>query len=335
MKGSRFGWMLALLLLTGMAGTAAAQDKNKQKKGAVEKIEGQSSVSVEIPAVTVNVVVTDKDGNLVTGLTRDFFKVYEDGVAQEITNFFPDTKAVNLVIVLEASRLIQGIERDFWSAMMDLIHNLRPDDYCALVTYDLKPRIAVDFTLDKNKIMNEANMSLYFQGFSESALSDAVTFVINRMHDVEGKKAVILLSTGLDTFSKTTYSKALDIAATSDTVIYAVSMGQLTRTVNDPYYSSGTLSDFMMADLRLKSFAKKTGGMAYFPRFPSEYPSVFRNINMYIRYQYTLAYRPTNQKPDGKNRKIKVEATADIDHDDKPDKLKVNHKEGYKVEVVD
>ena len=319
----------AMAFLLVASGLALAQEKEK-KKGQDEKVEGITSVSINIPTVTLNLTVTDKEGNLVTGLTKDYFKVYEDGQPQEITNFFQDESPVNVVLLMESSRLIGGIEQEFWYATMDFIRNLRKDDYCALVTYDIKPRIAVDFTQDKGKIMNEANISLYFQGFAESALSDAVVFVLNRMRDVKGKKAVVLLSTGLDTFSRTTYPKALTFAGESDTVLYAISMGQLARLVNEDAYSSVTSSEFLMADLRLKSFAKRTGGFAMFPRFSSEYPAVFRDVNMYLRFQYTLAYRPTNQKLDGKARKIKVEAMADVDHDGKPDVLKVACKDSYK-----
>jgi VWFA-related protein len=321
--------LFTVTLLLVAAGFAPAQEKEK-KKGQDEKVEGLTSVSVNIPTVTLNLTVTDKDGNLVTGLTREYFKVYEDGQPQEITNFFRDDSAVSVVLLMESSRLISGIEQDFYYAVMDFIRNLRKDDYCALVTYDIKPRIAVDFTQDKGKIANEANISLYFQGFSESALSDAVVFVLDRMKEVKGKKAVVLLSTGLDTFSRMTYSKALGIAGESDTVLYAISMGQLVRMLNEDAYSSVTRSDFLMADLRLKSFAKRTGGFALFPRFSSEYPAVFRNVNLYLRFQYTLAYQPSNQKLDGKTRKIKVEAMADVDHDGKPDVLKVACKDSYK-----
>lgn len=327
--------LAAAVLLGAVIGLGVAQDDadkaRKGQKGKDEKIEGYTSVSVNIPAVTLNVVVTDKDGNLITGLDKSYFKVYEDGQPQELTNFFPDLSPINVVLVLESSGVIYGLEYDFWYAVLDFVKNLRPDDYCALITYDIKPRIAVDFTLDKQKIVREANISLYYKGFNESALADVVIFTIDRMREVQGKKAIIMLSTGLDTFSKKTYDDALKAAATSDTVIYAVSMGQLERTINEPLYSSATRSDLLMADLRLKSITKKTGGIAFFPRFSSEYPSVFRNLNMYLRYQYTMAYTPTNQKLDNKNRKIRVEAEADINRDGKPDKLKVSHKESYKA----
>jgi len=109
-------------------------------------------------------------------------------------------------------------------------------------------------------------------------------------------------------------------------------MGQALRLVHESRIPLEYEADLKFADLRLKMFAKNTGGLAFFPRFFREYPSIFKNISMYLRYQYTLAYEPENQKLDGKKRKIKVEAFCDLNDDGKPEKLKVRHKKSYKVE---
>ncbi|MBN2432097.1 MAG: VWA domain-containing protein [Acidobacteria bacterium] len=330
---ARFGPIIVLLTFAAFcSGTISAQQKEKQK-GQEEQVEGVSSITVKIPAVTVNVTVTDKRGNLIKGLTKDYFKVYEDGKEQEITNFFPDEAPLSIVLLLETSRQIQGLEYDYWYATLDFIRNLRREDYCALVTYDMKPRIAADFTLDKNKIISEANVNLYFKGFNESNLSDAIIFVLERMAEVDGKKAVVLLSTGLDTFSKRNYDDAIEVAESSDTVVYAISMGQLVRLRYETRMSDILQSDFRFADLRLKTFAKITGGESYFPRFATEYPAIFQNILLYLRYQYTLAYTPRNQDTDDEKRKIEVKAFFDMDGDGKMDELKVRHKKTYRVAI--
>lgn len=324
--------LAALWLLCAFAAPASEPPTRKplEEKGKTEKVESATTVQVESPIVRVNVTPMDSDGNMVTGLTEENFTVYDRGAPVKIENFFPDASPVNVVLLMEASRQIEGLENDYWYAALDFMKNLREDDYVALVAFDIKPTIAVDFTQDKNKISREVNMRLYFKGFSDSCLGDAVAFALDRMADVEGKKAVVLLSTGLDTFSKLTYDKVISRLAESETVIYAVSMGQLARTLNDGYYPDDLRSDLLMADLRLKSFAQKTGGAAFFPRFTTEFPSVFKNINIMLRHQYTLAFRPASP-PDGKFKKIKVEAVADLKHDGKPVKLKVRHREGYRL----
>ena len=81
----------------------------------------------------------------------------------------------------------------------------------------------------------------------------------------------------------------------------------------------------------LKEFAKATGGAAFFPRFTSEFPGIFQTISLLTRNQYSLGYVSTSGKKDGEFRKIKVEVNVDVDGDGKPDKLKVNHREGYKA----
>lgn len=323
---SRIGFLA--LSLAALCSFAPPQ---KPTKGETPKAAPGTTVTVEIPAVSVNVVVTDRKGNLITGLSRENFKVFDEGVEQEVTNFFPDKSAVSVVLLMESSRIITSLETDFWDAVDDFARFLRPDDYCALVTFDNRPRIAVDFTQDKNEVVKEARSRIFFKGFRDSCLSDAVIFVLDRMKEVQGKKAVVLLSTGLDTFSRATYSQALERAAAADTVIYALSMGQLTRAVNDMRYSDEFRAELNMADLRLKSFARKTGGEAFMPKFVTEYPSIFRIINLLIRHQYTLAFQPTGVKADGKFHKIRVEAAADIDHDGKPDTLKAVCREGYRA----
>jgi VWFA-related protein len=328
---ARLDMRITLLVIAILCvGTIQAQQKEK-RKGQDEQVEGVTSITVNIPAVTINVTVTDKHGNLIKGLTRDYFKVFEDGKEQEITNFFPDEAPLNIVLLMETSRQIQGLEYDYWYATLDFIRNLRREDYCALVTYDMKPRIAADFTLNKNKIISEANVNLYFKGFNESNLSDAIIFVLERMADVDGKKAVVLLSTGLDTFSKRNYGDAIEVAESADTVIYAISMGQLVRLRYETRMSDILQADFRFADLRLKTFAKVTGGESFFPRFATEYPAIFKNILLYLRYQYTLAYTPQNQDTNDDKRKIEVKAFYDMDGDGKMDELKVRHKKNYRV----
>ncbi len=301
----------------------------KPGQGAPERPEAATGITVQTPLVMVNVVVTDEKGNLVRGLEKEHFRVFDEGVEQKVTNFFTEKAPINVVLAMECSQVITGLETDFWDAVDAFAEYLRPEDYCALVVFDNRPRIAIDFTDNIRKMVKEARSRVFFKGFRDSCLSDAVIFVLDRMKDVPGRKAAIFLSTGLDTFSRATYQKALDAAGASDTVLYAVSMGQLSRTLNDYRYADETRAEFNMADLRLKSFAKRTGGEALFPRFITEYPSVFRGINQLIRHQYTLAFQPSDARPGKKLRKITVEVAADINNDGKPEKLRTICREGY------
>jgi VWFA-related protein len=168
--------------------------------------------------------------------------------------------------------------------------------------------------------------------YHESNLSDAVIEALDRTQEIEGKVAVILISTGLDTFSRHTYDDALKKCKEANASIYAIGLGQRYRILAE---ASGRMSneasvELAMADNRLRSFADLSGGAAYFPRMESELPSIFGNISELLRNQYSIAYASSNTKKDGKFRKIRVDVSADLkDAKGKPLKLKVITRKGY------
>ena len=146
--------------------------------------------------------------------------------------------------------------------------------------------------------------------------------------------AVILLSTGLDTFSRHTYDEALDKCKQANASIYAISLGQYYRLRLEArgYLSSEARMNLLMADNRLRSFADLSGGAAYFPRFQSELPTIFKNISQMLRSQFSIAYSSTNTNKDGKFRKIRVDVNTPLtDTKGKPLKLKVITRKGYKA----
>jgi VWFA-related protein len=169
----------------------------------------------------------------------------------------------------------------------------------------------VDFTSDKKAIYGALN-TLRIPGFSETNLFDALYDTLDRLDRIEGRKEIILISSGLDTFSRMTYDKVLKkIKATPNVTIYTISTGFLWRTYMESRgggMSAATRNlDFLQADNEMSTFAKLTGGRWFSPRFEAELPDDFREIASAVRNQYTLTYRPTNGKRDGSYRKLKVE----------------------------
>jgi VWFA-related protein len=151
--------------------------------------------------------------------------------------------------------------------------------------------------------------------------------MMDRLDRVEGRKYVILISSGRDTFSKLNYDDVLKkLKETQDVTIFAISTGQWVRIMADPYMSGTARLDYLQADNQMNTFARMTGGRAYFPRFEGALRDVFGDIAESIRNQYTLAYRPTNSKQDGKYRKIKVEVT-----DEAGQPLRVKNQKGKDV----
>jgi VWFA-related protein len=156
---------------------------------------------------------------------------------------------------------------------------------------------------------------------------------------LEGRKAIVTIASGYDTFSKLTFDKTRKALQESGVPIYAIGIGEALREWYDAHGAMGPIArlDALQANNNLRVFAKETGGMAFIPRFYGEFPSIFRSISDALRHQYVLTYNPTNQVRDGKFRKIKVElinpATGEalriVDEKNKPIKYQIISKNGY------
>ena len=307
-----------------------AQREGKPIEEQEEKPQGRASISVAVEQVQVDVTVQDKNGNLIQGLRKEHFKVYEEKVEQTVTFFTPIEAPITAVLVTEYSSVIPWEWLyEAWLGSHLFADQMRPEDWIAVVAYDIRPEILVDFTQNKAEVYN-ALRKLNYPAFRESNLYDAVYDVLDRVADLEGKVAMVLVSSGLDTFSKKNLDQIMDKVKEANVVIYPISLGGNARIRND--YGTSTRMNLYQAEAVLKYFAKYTGGVAYFPRFVQEYKGIFQTISALLRNQYSLGYVSTNTKKDGKFRKIKVEVVADIDGDGKPDKLKVHHRQGYLVE---
>ena len=296
------------------------------------------SIKVEVPLVTLDVLVTSKDGQTIPGLRQENFKILEDGQQQTISSFNQSKAPMTAVLLIEfaSSPIFHQLQQYYYmydalNAAYTFASGLQKDDYVAVVSYDMKPHILVDFTNDKRSVTGALNM-LRIPGFSERNLFDATFDTIDRIDRIEGKKYIILVSSGADTFSKLTYDQILKkIKSTKDVTIYPVSIGWYYREQRDSrgMASGATEVGWLQNDNQLNTFAKLTGGRAYFPRFEGELPGIFQEISADIRNQYTISYHPTNAKLDGTYRKLKVEVQS-------PDggPLKVRDQKGKEVKMV-
>lgn len=304
-----------------------------------KKIEGMPdySIKVDVPLVNLDVLVTTKEGQFVPGLHKENFKISEDGVQQTITNFNQATAPITAVLLVEFASTNYSFVRDAVIGSYTFAQTLKKDDWVAVISYDMKPQILTDFTQDKGQVMG-AISQMTIPGFSETNLFDALYDTLDRLDGIEGRKYVILITTGVDTFSKINLDQMMKkIKATKGVTIYPVSVGWALRNyceVHQCGYTHGMgipvgQMDYLQADNEMNTFARMTGGRAYFPRFQQEFPEIFNAIGQDIRNEYSIAYHPTNSKLDGSYRKLKVELLA-------PDggQLKVKDQKGKDVKVV-
>ena len=295
--------------------------------------------------VNVDVSVLDNQNHFIPRLTPDKFRILEDGVPQKITQSNISEAPMTICMLIEFS----GRFQQFWSygwyetltASYGFLQTLKPDDNVAVVTYDLRTTILSDFSPDK-RCAEEAMSRLRIPGFSESNVFDALTDMADRMSAIEGRKAILLIGTGLDTFSKITFDTARKSLQESGVPIYSMSVLQIARMSLE---SRGGMNasianmDFLQADNEMRTFSKETGGLSFFPRFVGEYPADFRQIEQALRDQYSFAYHPTNVARDGKFRRIKVELINTgtdeplrmANEKGKPIKYQVIAKAGYKA----
>ena len=286
-------------------------------------------LSVDVDEVTVDVVVADKKNNLLKGLEKGDFKIFDENVEQTITSFNTTETPLTVVIMFEFSKTFAYYYDNVFVPILGFAESLKDDDWAALVKFDLHTEIVSDFTKNKRQLFAGLE-NLRFATYSEVVLFDSVYETLTRLEKIEGKKAIFLVGTGFDTISRHTYGEVLKKAEGSDTMIYAVSMGQLYRLYTENQRGSFGNIDFLAADNQLRSLAAATGGETFFPRFGTEYPDIYDNISKQLRNQYSLAFTPANVKKDGKFHKIRVEVIdRDVDKDGKKDGLKARHKKGY------
>jgi Ca-activated chloride channel homolog len=243
-------------------------------------------------------------------------------------------------MVIEFSNRFERVYSSAWAQVLNASYGflqiLKPEDYVAVVAYDIKPEILSDFSTNRQDAY-EAMSRLRIAAWSEANLYDALTDTVTRMQDIEGRKAVLLLSSGIDTFSKITYDTARRKVQDAGVPVYAIGLMQAMRIIMDSYMGATQRMDFLQADNAMRTFAKESGGMAFFPRFYGEMPQIFQEIAQSMRNQYVISYAPSNQERDGKYRKIKVELINPqdnqplrvVDQKGKPIKYQIIAKTGY------
>ncbi|MEQ1883993.1 MAG: VWA domain-containing protein [Bryobacteraceae bacterium] len=284
--------------------------KAKEEGGAIP--EGVPTFRSDATTVTVDTAVVDNKGHFLPNIPKNYFRILEDGVPQQITGVQAGEAPVTICMVVEFSNRFQSYYSYTWFQTLNAVYGftqtLKPDDYVAVIAYDIRSEILSDFTNNRQQTA-EALQRLRIAGFSESNMFDAVVDAARRMQDIEGRKAILLISSGIDTFSKLTYDKARKALQDYGVPVYSVGLMQSLREMADARGGMDSIArmDFLQADNMLRTFSAETGGMSFFPRFDSEFPGIFNNINQTLRNEYVLTYTPSNQARDGKVRRIKVQ----------------------------
>src|SRR3984893_15770901 len=243
---------------------------SKLKKDPAKTPQGDvAQFKSDVDIVTLDAAVVDNKGNFIPGIPPGNFRVLEDNVPQQIRKVDMGEAPLTIAMVIEFSNLFQQYWGPGWYQTLQLAwgfaESLKPEDYVAVVAYDMRPEILTDFTTDKAKV-HEGLSRLQIAAFHESNLFDAITDTADRMSAIEGRKAILLISSGIDTFSKITFDQTRKKLQEAGVPIYGIGLMQTLRELIDARGGMGAIQrmDFLQADNMMRTFAKETGGSAYF-----------------------------------------------------------------------
>jgi VWFA-related protein len=286
---------------------------------------GWQARAVSPPEISLYLNVEQGD-KLIGGLAPSSFRLFEDGKARQFRIEPPENPA-SIVLLVEHSRSSSWYWNDIRSAVQGFIDHAAPGHWYALATFSREMELNVDFTEQKGEI-SEVLSRLSPPLRSEVNTYDAVHEVLDRMGSQSGRNVVILIGSGLDTFSSHTLDDVKRKIESTNVVVYGVGAGSQLQTRYEPYQSSTGRLTILQAEAFVQMLAKKSGGQAWFPRFEAAFPDVIKGIMQNLAFQYRLVYEPAAGS-DGKFRKIKVEAFQIVD-DERRD-FKVRVREGWRL----
>jgi Ca-activated chloride channel family protein len=276
--------------------------------------QGQFKIGVEVNMVTVPVTVRKPVGGFIRGLPKSAFHVTEDGEQQEILTFAQEGVPTRIAIVLD----ISGSVRQEWGTIKNstrkFVENLDPADEFALVTFNTETRLKMDWG-DKADRLDDVLSSIYCK--DNTNLWDTIYVVAHDLlRGIRDKKAMIIMSDGLDNNSSTSFKDALDAAVHSEAAIYVVSKTQAVRQTyiyqmhQQGVYAGIPEQEFIQADLALRKLAYETGGRVLYPNNFGQLDNIYADVDQELRNQYFLGYISTNIAKDGSYRRIEVAVDA-------------------------
>lgn len=305
-KVAGFGLVLLFLCCFAVPALGNSPQQENAKPASVVRGQGpQYSLAVEAPLVVVDVLVTDEKGTVLTGLKKENFRILDDGRPQTISDFAPANAPITIVILMEYSGLAYdyfAYKAAYWGT--EFLAHLEQNDWVALVTYDMKPTVRVDFTKSKPAV-EQALRELSYPQFREANLFDALLNTLDQLAEVKGKKSILLITTGVDTFSRTRLDELYDKLKETNVTIFCIGVAEQEYMMAE--MQGGSYIGYLQMKNQLQTFATRTGGFAWFPRFEGELPDLFRTIAGTLRNQYAISYSPRREFRDGRYHKLKVE----------------------------
>jgi Ca-activated chloride channel homolog len=288
--------------------------------------------------VKIDASVLDHQGNFVGGLSQSNFHVLDNGAPQPIAIFTPVDAPAQIMVMVETSPAVYLVHDQHLLAAYALLDGLAPADQVALVTYDEAPHAALAFTSDKSAFLAALNTMQFTIGMGDLNFYDCVSSVLGSLDPAAGKRALVILSTGLDSSPPARWDALVRKLRSEDVVIFAVALGGILRgepsknrkAKNPEPPRSAADAQFAKADQALRSLAEITGGRAYFPQSEQDFVPIYHEIASALRHQYVLGISPQH---DGEFHRLTVEpldaAGQPLNAPGKKPAVRIFAREGY------
>jgi VWFA-related protein len=307
-----------------------------------EEVGAGDVVRVNTTLVTIPVSVMDRAGRYVPNLNKEDFRIWEDGVEQEVAFFSSADKPFSVVLMIDTSGSTRFRLEDIQDAAINFVNQLRPDDKVMVVSFDDDIKILADFTSDRARLRKAILRTHTGDG---TKLYDAVDMVINqRLNQVSGRKAIVLFTDGVDTTSRhANYQSTVMDSEELDALIYPVQYDTFSDvTTGGATYPGGRQDDvwvqilggifgggrnrgggggggrrggngssrqeYEIANRYLRDLSENTGGREYQADSTQNLASAFANVAEELRRQYSIGYYPKRQAQPGQRRQIRVRA---------------------------
>jgi VWFA-related protein len=323
---------------TRTPGTQTAGQPPVAASNGPEEVAAGDVIRVNTTLVTLPVSVTDRDGRYIPNLRKEDFRLWEDGVEQNVAFFASIDKPFSVVLMLDTSGSTRFRLEDIQDAAITFVNQLRQDDRVMVVSFDDDVRVLTEFTSDRYRLRDAIRRTRPGNG---TRLYDAVDLVMNqRLNRVEGRKAIVLFTDGVDTTSRhSSYTSNVRDAEELDALIYPVQfdtyndmagggagwpgagrwpnsnadiLGQILGGVfgkGGGRSSGGTGTsrrDYELANRYLHELSERTGARSYQADSTQNLSSAFANIAEELRRQYSLGYYPKTQAQRGQRRQVRV-----------------------------
>ena len=324
---------------TRAPGTQTAGLPSVAQSNGPEEVDAGDVITVNTTLVTIPVSVMDRDGRYIPNLRKEDFRLWEDGIQQDVAFFASVDKPFSLVLMLDTSGSTRFRLENIQDAAIAFVNQLRQDDRVMVVSFDDQVRVLSEFTSDRNRLRNAIRR---IETGNSTKLYDAVDLVMNqRLNGIDGRKAIVLFTDGVDTTSRqASYASNVRDAEELDALIYPVqydtysdqggggssgssrwpkSNGDLLGQILGGIFNKGggnnsgggggagnTRREYDLADRYLHELADRTGARSYQADTTLNLSAAFANIADELRRQYSLGYYPKTQAQAGQRRQIKV-----------------------------